>query len=115
MVARIARRVEVAAGDVITAEGDRDDRFYTFADGTARVTIGRRTMATLVPGDFFGEVSLLDPGPRTATVTASTDVVLYRIEGAAFRDLLLEAPFVAVSILRGLARRLRAVDRALRY
>jgi CRP/FNR family transcriptional regulator, cyclic AMP receptor protein len=110
----IAKRRTVPAGTVIVAEGDRDDRFYAIADGTVKVRRGRRTLGTFGPGEFFGEVAVLDPGPRTATVTAATDAVLYAIEGRDLLDLLLEAQHLSANLLRGLARRLREVDKAVK-
>jgi CRP/FNR family cyclic AMP-dependent transcriptional regulator len=111
---RIARRRKIDGGSVVVREGDHDERFFAIAGGTVRVTKGRRTLATYGPGDFFGEVAILDPGPRTATVTAEGDLVVYAIEGSDLRELLLEAPELAVKLLRGLARRLREVDKAIK-
>ena len=75
---------------------------------------GHRTLAQFGPGDFVGELAVLDPGPRTATVTATTHLTVYTIDGPALRDLLLEAPEICVKLLQGLARRLREVDRSIK-
>lgn len=111
---KIAHRRTVAAGTVLVDEGARDETFYAVVDGLVRVAKDRRTLATFGQGEFVGEVAVLDPGPRTATVTADSDLTVYAIEGPALRDLLLEAPEICVKLLQGLARRLREVDRSIK-
>ena len=70
--------VKYAAGDRIIAEGEPGDTAYVIVAGSVEVSIGEagkvRTLGTLGPGDVFGEMSLIDPGPRSATVRAVTDV-----------------------------------------
>jgi CRP-like cAMP-binding protein len=110
---KIARQRSIPAGTTVVKEGADDDRFYVVSAGAVRVTRGKRELATLGPGGFFGETAMLDPGPRTATVTASEDLLVYAVAGQDFRDLLVEAPEISASLLRGLARRLREVDEAL--
>jgi MFS family permease len=83
-VARRVTEVRAAAGEVVIREGDRADRFYVVADGWADVGRGGEALARRGPGDFFGEVALLRDMPRTATVTARGDVVLYALERDAF-------------------------------
>jgi CRP/FNR family transcriptional regulator, cyclic AMP receptor protein len=78
--------------------------------GTVRVEIGGQNVATLGPGEFFGEMSLLDGGPRTATVVAETDVVVEVIGQREFSALIEDTPHLAKKLLIGLARRLRAAD-----
>jgi CRP-like cAMP-binding protein len=79
-------------------------------DGTARVEIGGQTIATIGPGEFFGEIALLDGGPRTATVIAETDTVAEVIGQREFSGLVEDSPHLAKKLLVGLARRLRAAD-----
>jgi CRP/FNR family transcriptional regulator len=110
---KIAQRRSIPAGTAVVEEGADDDRFFAISAGGVRVTRGQRELATFGPGGFFGEVAMLDPGPRTATVTATEDLLAYAIDGQAFRGLLLEAPDISANLLRGLARRLREVDAAL--
>ncbi|MEA2557751.1 MAG: family transcriptional regulator, cyclic receptor protein, partial [Actinomycetota bacterium] len=76
------------------------------------VTIGGMKRATLGPGDFFGEVALLDGGPRTATVTAADDVELLGITEWVFRGLMHEHPSIALKTLQAVAGRLRDATKA---
>ncbi len=83
IVERLARalvRVEVAAGEVAVREGEEGDRFYVIETGTLVVTKGGQRIAELGAGDCFGEIALLRDVPRTATVTASTAVVLQALD-----------------------------------
>jgi CRP-like cAMP-binding protein len=79
-------------------------------DGKASVSIGERVVNTLAPGDFFGEIALLDHGPRTATVIAETDLIAEVIGQREFDAVLVNAPHLAKKVLVGLASRLRAAD-----
>jgi CRP/FNR family transcriptional regulator, cyclic AMP receptor protein len=111
-IAALANRVDVPGGQVLTSEGDRGKEFYIIAEGEAKVTVRGDRVATLGPGEFFGETALLDPGPRTATVIAESPMVVYKVEGEDFRSLLIDVPFIARNILRGIARRMRELTEA---
>jgi CRP-like cAMP-binding protein len=90
VIERVASRlvpVEVDAGTAIVRQGDPGDRFYIVRDGEVAVLKDGRPVASLEQGDFFGEIALLHDVPRTATVTARTNVRLYALE----RDDFLEA------------------------
>jgi CRP/FNR family transcriptional regulator, cyclic AMP receptor protein len=78
------------------------------------VTRGGKKIAMMVPGDFFGEISLLDGGPRTATVVAETPLSVVRLYRAPFFRLVQSEPDLGVRVLSILARRIRRVDRAVR-
>lgn len=111
IITRASKEVPHAEGTVIAREGERGVGLFLILEGQCRVTIGGKTKAKLGPGDFFGEVALLDGGPRTATVTATTPVRLIGITGWVFRGLLLEHPSIALKTLEAVAGRLRAVSR----
>jgi CRP/FNR family cyclic AMP-dependent transcriptional regulator len=111
VIARAAKEVNHKDGTVIAREGERGIGLFLILEGQCRVTIGGRTKAKLGPGDFFGEVALLDGGPRTATVTATAPVKLVGITGWVFRGLLMEHPTIALKTLEGVAGRLRAVSK----
>jgi CRP/FNR family transcriptional regulator, cyclic AMP receptor protein len=95
----------------VAREGERGIGLFLIDEGECRVSIGGKTKARLGPGDFFGEVALLDGGPRTATVTAATDVKLVGITGWVFRGLLMEHPTIALKTLEAVAGRLRTVSK----
>lgn len=111
IIGRAAKEVSHAEGTVIAREGERGVGLFLILEGQCKVTIGGKTKAKLGPGDFFGEVALLDGGPRTATVTALTPVHLVGITGWVFRGLLMEHPTIALKTLEAVAGRLRAVSK----
>jgi CRP/FNR family cyclic AMP-dependent transcriptional regulator len=109
-VASLVDEVEAPKGKVIVRQGDTGQECFVIAEGKARATMRGRRSAALGPGSFFGEMSLLDQGPRSATVTAETDMRLLVLGSREFSSLINEVPVVAVRIMRGLAERLRAVE-----
>lgn len=111
IIGRAAKEVSHREGTVIAREGERGVGLFLILEGQCKVTIGGKTKAKLGPGDFFGEVALLDGGPRTATVTALTPVRLVGITGWVFRGLLMEHPAIALKTLEAVAGRLRAVSK----
>ena len=112
-VAAISRVVEVPAGTVLTRAGEPGEEFFFILDGAAMVEVTRRKRVRLMPGEFFGEMSLLDGEPRSATVRAETDMRLLLIQRRNFQTLLTEVPELTRSILIVLSRRLRDLERAL--
>lgn len=110
LVARHATTLHAKAGHELAHMGGFGHEFVVLLEGTASVTLNGEEIAQLGPGDFFGEVSLLDGGPRTATVTATTDVVAEVSTAAEFTALLDGSPTLSRKLLVGLARRLRAAD-----
>jgi CRP/FNR family cyclic AMP-dependent transcriptional regulator len=98
----------VAAGDTIVGEGTGGVAFFFVLEGETTVTVGGEEVASLKRGEYIGELALLDPeGPRTATVTAKTDVVLAAMSTWQFRPFILAHPEIAWTLLQRLARRLR--------
>jgi CRP/FNR family cyclic AMP-dependent transcriptional regulator len=99
--------IDHPAGTVIAREGDPGIGLFIIQDGTAEVSIGGKKRTRLGPGDFFGEIALLDGGPRTATVTAMSDVTLLGLTEWTFRGLMQEHPSIAIKTLIAMAGRLR--------
>jgi len=106
-IARVVKDIDHPAGTVIAREGDPGIGLFVITKGTADVSIGGRKKVTLGPGDFFGEIALLDGGPRTATVTAVSDVSLLGLTEWVFRGLMQEHPSIALKTLQQMAGRLR--------
>ncbi|HSJ50126.1 MAG TPA: cyclic nucleotide-binding domain-containing protein [Actinomycetota bacterium] len=111
IIAQAAKEISHRAGTVIAREGERGVGLFMILEGECEVTVGGKRKAVLREGDFFGEVALLDGGPRTATVTALTPVRLAGITGWVFRGMLMEHPSIALKTLESVAGRLRAVAR----
>lgn len=108
-IAERAVEVEFPSGRPMARQGEVGTGFFLIVSGSAVVTRDGETIATLGPGDFFGELSLLDQQPRVATVTAAGRAVCLAIASWDFERLLEEHPRVAIGLLRGVARRLRDV------
>jgi CRP-like cAMP-binding protein len=111
-IAGVVKEVSHPKGTVIAKEGDPGVGLFVIVDGEAEVTIGGKRMAILRRGDFFGEIALLDGGPRSATVTARTDMRLLGLTEWVFRGLIQEHPSIAVRTLESMAGRLRAATQA---
>lgn len=109
-IAKASDQVDVAAGRVLVDEGRPGHEFFLILEGSATVKRGTRKVATLGPGDYFGELSLLDRGPRTATVTADTDMNVLVLGQREFLTVLDDVPGMAYKILRVVASRLREAD-----
>jgi CRP-like cAMP-binding protein len=110
-IARQVREITHDAGYVIATEGDPGAGLFVIGDGEADVTIGGKRVNHLEAGDFFGEMALLDGGPRTATVTATTPITLYALTEWVFRGLLAEHPSIAMRTLETMASRLRGATK----
>lgn len=100
--------VDVPAGQQLTAEGRSGGEFFVILSGAAEVKRRDRAVATLGPGEYFGEIALLDNGPRTATVVATSPMRCLVLSPAQFQDVLYQDPAVAVQMLHSVVRRLRA-------
>jgi CRP/FNR family transcriptional regulator, cyclic AMP receptor protein len=108
----------VDRGHVVFSEGDTGDRLFIVMDGKVKISRaaadGRENLLTVLgPGEMFGELSLFDPGARTATATAVTESTLASLDHDDLRPLLLNEPGMAVQLLRALAQRLRRTNEAM--
>lgn len=110
-IARVTRLSSHPAGRTIVHEGADGSAMYVLLDGRARVVRRGRTVARLRAGDFFGEMSLIDGGPRTASVLAVTPIRALKLEGQDFRRVVAGEPALALRILQALAGRLRERER----
>ena len=99
-----------SAGDTIASEGSGGAGFFVIGDGTAKVTVQGEVRATLGPGQYFGEIALLDEGARTATVTAETDMTTYAMTFWEFRPIVETDARIAWKLVQELAHRLREAD-----
>jgi CRP-like cAMP-binding protein len=109
-VAYLASPRALDAGTAIVREGETGDEFFVLMMGTATVSREGRDVATLEPGDYFGELALFDPAPRNATVTADVPVTLAVLERDRFETVLDAVPAMRDALLRGMARRLHDLD-----
>ena len=112
-IAELTEEQRFDEGSTLAEEGKEGDTFYVILEGEARVVRGGRRIARLLPGDFFGEIALIDGGPRTASVIAETPLQALTIGRKRFRKVLEEDPSVVVKMLEELARRLRNAQRSL--
>ena len=97
-------------GETIAKEGDRGVGFFLIASGTADVTQGGDHLATLGPGDYFGEIALIDDGARSASVTADTELRCYGMTSWEFRPLVESNASIAWKLLQVMAKRLRTAE-----
>lgn len=116
----LMQRVEIPANEPIFWRGDRGESLYIVHEGRVAVSVPSERgehvpVATIGPGELFGEISLLDGGPRTATCRAAEDSVLYTLERADFRTFILTHPDAALDILAVIGQRQRATTEELRY
>jgi CRP-like cAMP-binding protein len=110
--------VTLPRGDSLFSEGEPGDRLYVIRDGKVKLVAtsgdGRETLlAILGPGEMFGELSLFDPGPRTASATALTDAQLLGLGHDDLQPWLTGRPALAGALLQALARRLRRTNEAM--
>ena len=114
-IAAVAVEVDFPGDHVIARQGEIGTGFFVIVDGGARVVRDGTTIATVGPGDFFGELSVLDGRPRTAQVIANGPTTCLALATWDFEAILLAEPRVTLAILRGLATRLRDLTEAARH
>jgi CRP/FNR family transcriptional regulator, cyclic AMP receptor protein len=109
-IGRSSDEVDVEAGRVLVEQGTRGRECFVILDGSATVKRNGRKVATLTTGDHFGELALLDGGPRTATVVADTPLKVLVIGQREFSGVLDEVPGLAQKVLASLAQTIRSLD-----
>ena len=112
-VAGLGEVVNYMEGHSVVRQGDIGDSFFVALTGQAKVQVKGRTVHRVLPGDHFGEISLLDGGERTATVVTETPMTMLMISRANFLKTLERDPEMSMVLLESLARMLRRVDRSL--
>jgi len=110
-VAVISAEEERELGESLVLEGDVGDALYIVLEGKVRVHRGERHIAELGERECFGEMAILDASPRSATVTAVTDVRLLRIQREDFQEMMADKHAIALGVIKVLTRRLRAAIR----
>ncbi len=109
-IAALFKERRFTTGETITKEGAGGAAFFVIESGQAAVSVGGRQRATLTEGDYFGEIALIDEGARSATITASTDLVCYGLTYWEFRPLVQQNATIAWNLLQTLAKRLRTAQ-----
>jgi CRP-like cAMP-binding protein len=107
-LAERATQVDFPAGHVIARQGEIGTGFFVIVEGDVRVVRDGAELARLGPGDFFGEMSVIDGLPRVAQVVATTDTRCLALATWEFERLILDHPTIGLAILRGLSARLRS-------
>jgi len=98
-------------GQAIVREGTPGGPFFLIVEGRAKMTVGGKSRATLGPGDYFGEIALIDKGPRAATITASGNVKALAIASWDFLALCEQDFKIAHKVMTGMARIIRTIDK----
>jgi CRP-like cAMP-binding protein len=110
-IARVTGIAEFRPGTTVVKMGAPGRAFYVVLEGKAKVVSkAGRTLKRMKPGDFFGEISLLDGGPRSATVIADTALRCLSLAGQDFREIMAREPTLTIAVVRELAARLRAAE-----
>jgi len=104
--------LRVPAGQTLFSEGDQGSGLmFVLSAGTADIVLGNRVVEQLQHGSIVGEMGLLSPAPRSATVRATSDCEFVAIDEARFQFLIQNTPFFAMQVMRVMAERLRTTDR----
>ncbi len=109
-VASVFKEKHFSEGETIIQQGSGAAAFFVIDSGEALVSVGGQERGTLTKGDYFGEMALIDKGARSATITASTELVCYGLTYWEFRPLVQQNATIAWNLLQTLARRLRTAQ-----
>jgi CRP/FNR family cyclic AMP-dependent transcriptional regulator len=111
-LARSFKESKFSSGDVIAAQGKGGVGFFVIGEGEVAYSVDGQETGRGGPGEYFGEIALIDDGPRSASVTAVTDVLAYGLTSWEFRPLVEEDATIAWELLQTMAKRLRAAQRS---
>ncbi|MGH2977823.1 MAG: cyclic nucleotide-binding domain-containing protein [Gaiellaceae bacterium] len=106
-IASSMRERRFKAGDTVTQEGAGGVGFFVVEEGQADVNVGGESKGSVGPGDYFGEIALINESPRTATLTARTDMVCYGMTPWDFRPLVESNSTIAWKLLTAMAEKMR--------
>ena len=106
-IANSMRERRFNAGDTVTQEGAGGVGFFVVEEGRADVSVGGETKGSVGPGDYFGEIALINESPRTATLTAATDMLCYGMTPWDFRPLVESNSTIAWKLLTAMAEKMR--------
>ena len=109
-IARLFKQRTFPAGETVVQEGSGGAAFYVIESGEATVFVAGKEYSTLGPGDYFGEIALIDEGGRSATVTADSELRCYGLTSWEFRPLVESNASIAWKLLETMAKRLRAAQ-----
>ena len=106
-IAQSFKERKFSPGDTVAEEGRGGIGFFVIGDGQVSISVRGEERAMLGPGDYFGEIALIDDGARTATITAATDLTCYGLTAWEFRPFVEQNASIAWKLLQTLAKRLR--------
>ena len=106
-IARLFKERRFAEGETVVQEGSGGAAFFVIQSGEASVLLGGKKHSTLKPGDYFGEIALIDEGTRMATITATSDLVCYGLTYWDFRPVVQANGVIGWKLLQGMAKMLR--------
>jgi CRP/FNR family transcriptional regulator, cyclic AMP receptor protein len=109
-IAESFKERQFSAGETISTEGKSGAGFFVIESGTAKVTVQGKERGSLGPGEYFGEIALIDEGVRTATLVAETDMTTYGMTFWEFRPIVESDSRIAWKLLQALTRKLRAAE-----
>jgi CRP-like cAMP-binding protein len=109
-IGRLADEVDVPDGSTLIREGTFGEQFVMIVEGRVRIDRGGRTLRTLGPGDFMGEIALIDGGRTTATATTEGPARLFVLSHQGFSSLLDQSPAVRLDVMTALANRIRQLE-----